>query len=407
MRLSVTLSTLVRVSAALVMIGAAVLYAWMKPIWDWDVIPYLYIAKMLAGGGGYVHAHAWVYDMINQLPAAVVHDLRAREHFREIVANSPLSLAQLAGFYEARQGYIGLLAILIKLHIPPFTAIQLLNAGGQILLGFMVWRWLQHMPLRGPYTRQIGISVCLAIILAFPSVMKVARWSNPDGLVAATYLAGAYLLWKQSSWWAVCAFMMVALKPTTIVFFLPLGGWFAWHRRWQDLMYWIGIGVVAGWLLGTYGHYSLTQLWHHTFIGAMAYPEKWPASQPVLHFYIYEKFAFYLEIMRMRMGGLHGRDMVLFVVFGVCSVYAVAKKQGLAMMLAGGIALHVLLFPGFWERLVVGPVLALVLMVVCKRDYMSAPAFSSRQKLAKPTGYVRDKRETNRIINESSDHRPL
>jgi hypothetical protein len=334
--------------AAWAVVAAALAYAVLKPIWDWDVIPYLFLAKML-GGVGVAEAHGWVYGVVAGMPEHWRADLLGREEFRQIVARDPESLRQVSRFYAERLGYYGLVAGLMKV-FGPLGAVQVVNALGQVVLGGTVWAWLRRLRL-GWW----GVLV-LAVVLAFPSVMKVARWSNPDGLVAGLLVLGVYLaVFRRDGWFGVAWLAMVMLKPNTALWVAPLGVLWLWRRDWGRVAMLALVGVMAGLLHFGLPPYGLILSLKHAFVGAYAYPE-------TVH--LGWDFGFWLTCLSERMLGLHGRDLLVFGVFVVSAGLALARggQRGVALALLVGVVAQVLAFPGFWERLYIGPVLAMGLL---------------------------------------------
>lgn len=334
--------------AAAAVVAAALVYAVLKPMWDWDVIPYLFLAKM-SEGVGVLEGHRWVYAVVFSMPDYWRADLLGREEFRQVVAHDPESLRQVSRFYAERLGYYTLVAGLMKI-FGPLGAVQMVNGVGQVMLGGTVWAWLRR--LRAGWW---GVLI-LAVVMACPSVMKVARWSNPDGLVAALLLLGVYLsVVRQGGWFGLAWLTMVLLKPNTALWVAPFGVLWLWRRDWQRVAMLVPVGVMAGLLHFGLPPYGLVLSLKHAFVGAYAYPERVPAGWDS---------GFWLTCLSERMLGLHGRDVLLFGLFLLAGGLALVRPtvRGPALALLVGVAAQVLVFPGFWERLYVGPVLAMALL---------------------------------------------
>lgn len=356
------------VAAAIVVMAAAV-YALLKPIWDWDVIAYLALAKQL-GGADWASVHSWTYETIRLLPDYWRFDLLGREMFRETVARDPEALRQVSAFYAERFGYYGVLRALMMVGVPALVGIQLLNGVALGFLARVVWAWLKKA-----YTSW-GAVVGLAVVLFFPSVMKVLRWSNPDGLVAACYVAGIYAWIEGKVRWSYAAFgTMVLFKPNTLLWVAPLVLIRAWERNWSAAWSLALIVVAAAAVHAILPHYSPMVGWHHTFVGAFAYPEelRLPFSSD-----------FYVHLLKARMLDLHGRDLLLFILMWLSLALLIwrggQQRALLALAIVSGVGVQVLIFPGFWERLYVGPVLALVLLAT---PCLTGPTWAKAYKLGK------------------------
>jgi hypothetical protein len=147
---------------------------------------------------------------------------------------------------------------------------------------------------------------------------------------------------------------------------LPWGVGVGGEWEWGKAVLLAGLGLIAVEIHQLLPGYGVMMLWKHTFEGAMAYPEGVKMAFD---------FPSYLGWLEARMLGLHGRDLLLFgamwgaVILIGLQDYRVTGLQGevrerrlLAWALVAGVMLQVMVFPGFWERLYVGPVLALVLL---------------------------------------------
>lgn len=326
-------------------------YALLKPIWDWDVIPYLFLAKQVLGAT-VVEAHGWIYAQVQALPEFWRNDLLTREDFRTVMAADPQALQRVMPFYQERVGYYGALAGLIGLGIPALWAVQGLGLVALALLGGVVWAWGKRI------FPAWGALVLLAVVLAFPSVMKVVRWSNPDGLVAALYVLGVYAwLRGRLNLWTLAWLAMVLLRPNSAVLLLPLGFLQLWDREWNKATSLALIGLVAIEMHLLWPGFGLTVLWQYTFVGAVDHPETLRVPFD---------FSAYLGWLEARMLGLHGRDLLLFVAMwaslGIIGWKGNRRLQMFSVALVAGVLAQVLVFPGFWERLYVGPVLSLVLL---------------------------------------------
>lgn len=364
-----------RDGCAVGLIAAALLYAAVKPIWDWDVIPYLFLAKQ-ALGFGVVEAHGWVYAQVQALPEVWKLDLLDREEFRQTLAADPEALRQVSRFYAERVGYYGLLAGLMGLGIPAFWAVQGLGMVALAGIGTLVWVWAKRI------FPGWGALVFLATVLAFPSVMKVVRWSNPDALVALCYLLGVFLWLRrveerrsrgaEGDWWVLAWLAMVVLRPNAALWLAPLGLGMLLRREWNTAYGLALVGVVAGALHHIFPPYGAMVSWRHAFERAIPYPAV--AEAPF-------EMTYYLHWLRERMLDLHGRDLLLFMLMWVCLGLIGWRESRdnvrLAGLLAAGVLLHVLAFPGFWERLYVGPVLVMVLLAtpcavrgICGKAYL-------------------------------------
>lgn len=350
-----------RVLTAAALCACALAYALLFPIWDWDLIPYIYLAHTLLGDTP-AAAHAAAYAAVAQLPETTQTALLTKEAFRQTVAQNPQSLQQVSAFYADRVGYYGLLAGGISLGLSPLIAIQLLNLLGQCVLALAVAAWVR--------LRTWGYVLGFGLFLFFPSVMKIARWSNPDGLVAGLFVAVMYGLTHVSKLSArgqaglvgAGVLAMVVLRPNMVCILLPVAVAFGVLRQPLKatlLAAGVGAGGLVHLLLPGYG---LPVLWEHTFTGAFAFP-----ADVTVSFHV----ASYLYLLAGRMADLHGRDLLL-AVMAIGSATGVVwrgntEQKILTFALLVGLALQFMLFPALWERLILAPVLVCGLLAIQAR----------------------------------------
>ena len=350
---------------AFVLLIIACCYAWAKPMWDWDVIPYLALAKATQGLD-WPAAHAWVYAWVNTLPEAWRTDLLGREFYRSAVASDVESLRQVSVFYQARIGYYGLLGWLNSLGIEAKHAVQGMNMVGQIMLGGTVWMWMRRQVTGRRLQVTDGLWMLFYAFMLFnPTVMKLARWSSPDGLVAACYVLGMYLLVMHRTRWAGLAWLvMVLLRPNTVLWLAPVGVWAMFQARFMVLPL-LGVGGVAMGLNHLFPNYPLAVVWQHTF----GFPYVYPMGVSLDW-----GWEVYRTTWLNRLSQLHGRDLVVWVIMFASLVWLWAKQapnRWLAASVVAGGCLQVLAFPAFWERYFAGLAVVMVLL--------ATPCFCTRK----------------------------
>lgn len=337
---------------AVALLLAACVYAFAKPTWDWDVIPYLALARHWTDAD-WASVHAWVYSLIDGLPMAWRQDLAGRDAYRWTLTADSEALRQTVVFYQARIGYTLPLAGLALAGVPALLAVQLLNLLGQAVLGGTVWLWLRRLEMK------VWVALPLFAFLLFnPTVMKLARWSSPDGLVAASFVLGAYLLlYRRDLWWVVAWAAMVMFKPNTVLLLAPVGVW-AWVCFRPAVVPLLGLAFLGALLLWIWPNYPLGVLWLHSFAAPMPRPAE-AGELPGA--------GFYARTLLARIGGLHGRDLLVWAAMAASTAVLAlwkAPTRGFALAVLAGCAMQIAIFPAFWERYFAGPLVALVLLAV-------------------------------------------
>lgn len=346
--------------AALLLLLAAMAYAALKPMWDWDLVAYLGLAKAWSSTD-WVDIHAWVYSLVETLPPSIRDDFLARDVYRAAVATDPEALRQAAGFYQARIGYTGLLAGLMALGMPVLLAVQGLSLVGQALLGGLMWLWLK----RGHWPYWVVLPA-YAFLLFNPTVMKLARWSSPDGLVAAMLVLGLYLMLRNNRWWLAAFVAMVLFKPNAILFLAPVGLWALVYRR-DIAVPLLGLAALAGAILLVFPNYPMAVLWEHGFGSPFAHPAT--AAEALKAGTVSAAWAtpgYNWELLQARTMGLHGRDLIVWLLMAGSVAFCWMRRGMcpalLASALFAGACLQILLFPAFWERYFAGIAVAVLLL---------------------------------------------
>lgn len=346
--------------AALALLLAAMLYAVLKPMWDWDIITYLALAKAY-GTPSWGDIHAWVYALVDQLPNR--HDMLARDVFRAGVATDPEGLRQNTGFYQARIGYTGLMAGALALGLPILGFVQALSLAAFGLLAVVMWRWLKttHWPAWATL-------LVFAFLIFNPTVMKLARWSSPDGMVAALLVLGLYLFLRNNRGWMLAWGAMLFFKANAIIFLAPVGVWALVYRRDAALPL-LGLAAVAATILFFYPNFPMAVLWEHGFGEPFIHPAS--AAEALKAGVATEAWAsrvYDWELVQARLLRLHGRDLLVWLAMagsvGFCWVWRGPRLASLATALFVGACLQILLFPAFWERYFAGVAVGLLLLAM-------------------------------------------
>jgi hypothetical protein len=373
---------------AMALLFAAMLYAAWKPMWDWDVIAYLALAKAWSVSN-WGDIHVWVYGLVDQLPNRI--DLLNRDVYRAAVATDPEALRQNVGFYQARIGYTGLLAGLMGLGVPALLAVQGLSLLGQALLGTVMWRWMKtaHWPAWGAL-------LVYAFLLFNPTVMKLARWSSPDGLVAALLVLGLFLLLRHNRGWMVAWAVAVLFKPNVVLFLAPVGLWALAYRR-EAALPLVGLAGLASLILFFFPNFPMAVLWEHGFGTPFAHPAT--AAEAYRAGTISAAWGapgYKWVILEARVLGLHGRDLVVWAIMAasVAACWALRDRRvaWLASALFVGACGQIVLFPAFWERYFAGIAVCVLLLAMAGNPISPlklSPTFAIQHKPTKPNRSTR------------------
>lgn len=340
----------------------AAVYAWLHPVWLWDVIPYLALAKTWLGSS-WPEAHGWVYEWVRTLPDFWREDLLQAHMHRVSVAADPESLRQLADFYHMNAGYPVLLAGLMAVGLGAGTSVQLVSLLAQALLGGTMYLWLRPRMLDAHGWRRAGWWLVWAVFLFNPFTLLSAQLSTPDGLAAGCLAAGVLTALRGHTRTAGILWMAAVLvRPLTGMGLLPLLVWALRCRR--DLLPML-VAPLAVALLLAFGvdTYPLSVVWQHSFGFPYTYPQgvtlQW---EPEL----------FESTYMARLAEISAYDVAMWLAMGLATARMWMKDmphRGLTTLLVACCMLQTLVFPSFSARYFAPLALAvLVLWLAPPRD---------------------------------------
>jgi hypothetical protein len=165
------------------------LYAFKKPLYNWDMIAYMAITV------GYDHPdpnyiHDTVYNIVKQqLPGPVFSQLTdGGIEYRKRMAGKSDEFYRQMPFYSVKPLYTGLIYIFYKTGIPLIQATVLPSLMGYLLIGLLLISWIKRY-LELP----IAMAFCLLIMFSAP-MWEIARSSTPDCLSTFLLLSALYCI---------------------------------------------------------------------------------------------------------------------------------------------------------------------------------------------------------------------
>ena len=170
------------------------LYAFKKPLYNWDMIAYMGITV------GYGHAdpnyiHDTVYNIVKQqLPGPVSNQLTdGGIEFRKRMAENPNEFYQQMPFYSVKPLYTGFIYAFYKIGIPLIQATVLPSLIGYLFIGLLLISWIKRY-LEMP----IALAFCLLIMFSAP-MWELARSFTPDCLSTFLLLCALYCILETKS----------------------------------------------------------------------------------------------------------------------------------------------------------------------------------------------------------------
>lgn len=189
--------------------------AWMRPIANWDMLPYAALALPEARGGDAAVVHARAYALVREhVTEAQWADLTAVGRYRVVQAHQPEAFVSMFPMYEVKGGFIGLVRAATAL-TDPVTAMRSFSLAAAIaLFAAVAWTFWR-----------LGALHLLALTLPVMSALGVvdqASLSGPDLISSAlTVWAVALMLVSGQTRPPVAALCLlvaaVALRPDMLV----------------------------------------------------------------------------------------------------------------------------------------------------------------------------------------------
>jgi hypothetical protein len=176
-------------SLYLMAIFFAGLYAFKKPLYNWDMIAYMAVVI------GYDHpypnyVHDTVYTIVKQqVPGQIASQLTdGGIEYRQRMAEYPGEFYRQMPFYTVKPLYTRFIYFLYKVGVPLIQATLLPSLFGYLLLGLLLIFWTKRY-LNFP----VAITFCLLVMLSAP-LWEIARSSTPDCLSAFLLLSSMYCI---------------------------------------------------------------------------------------------------------------------------------------------------------------------------------------------------------------------
>ncbi len=340
--------------------------AWRAPTWGWDILGYAGAVEE-ASGADPAAIHGKVYAELDQLaPAEVANDLRQGIAYREQVSSDPHAFHAQLRFYRGRVVYIGLLAGLENLGLPPLRGAFLISVVAGLVFGLLLALLL--MRLLPP-----SLAVVAALLVTYwGGGREVMSMATPDMLASAFLLGGVLALFEVRSPWVAVSLFVLALGTRADHIFLvgPLLLWasiFPGARGEKISRGELSTALVlcAGtfWLC-TAGRdtYSWWTVFHHTFIEYMAFPTR---DVPEIDLGLAVSRALRsLPMFKALQPLVYGLVAASACVLGWRLDRFRSRSTTLGLLVLAAMLLHFALFPALWPRLML-PYWTLALVGLC------------------------------------------
>jgi hypothetical protein len=257
----------------LVLVAAAT----SKPSYNWDMLAYVGVAKIMQGETvSEAHAHTYA-EARATLPDSVYSLLATSDAYRATVAADTQSFREQLPFYTVKPAYPALIAVFESQGINGIQASVLISRLSVALLSVVCCIWLTY------YFRTLPAAVLACLLVSTPYVFGLCRYSTPDALSSLMILTASLALANQRRFSAVAIAalaMAVLCRPDSIVFTVVASA--VWSILYPEqriraavaIALGVGIYAIETRLAGSYGWLTLTA----QSFGEL--PNPYPASHP-------------------------------------------------------------------------------------------------------------------------------
>ncbi len=339
--------------------------AYVDPMVDWDMLPYLAIALEFEESD-YKVIHERTYDLVREsVSDEGFEKLALREGYRSQMYARPDLFAQQLNFYRIKPLYILLLYSLMKLGMTPPTASVLVSVLSCVAISFIVAVWIRR------YYRGIEATIFWLLVIVAARVPEFAGLSSPDALGAFLTMLSLYLLLERSKVILSAAVLILAMfaRPDTATLALPLFAYLAFTNDKDLKLSFAKAGALAMTALVVYGGisyfadgYSWWTLFWHTFVGKIHAPEQF--DTPIsLSTYISAFARNISELTSYRFPYIVLLAFLTFVTTGAGLIRTSRYAHIVGLLLFVFVARFVL-FPAIYERFLIAHYLTIMLSFV-------------------------------------------
>jgi hypothetical protein len=273
-------SRVVRLALVGLIAAVAAFNVWRTPPrYNWDLLPYIAIAKSYDIASP-KELHRATYDLAEQrVPAERYRAMVLTEPYRVALARDSDLFAQVLPFYRVKPLYPFVLHLLDRAGIDPVLGGTWLSWLAYFAIAVLLGWWCgRHLP-------PLVTALCVPLVVSSGAVTGLSGWFSPDALSTLVMLAATILIVEghAKAGWPTMAFAVV-VRPDNLIFLGLFGLWALWRRLPNRA--WIVATMAAGCVLQLLenraaANYGWKLLFHNAMVQRVFRPAEF---QPVLDF---------------------------------------------------------------------------------------------------------------------------
>lgn len=232
-----------------VCIFPACLFAFRRPYYNWDMLPYMAIVlKLDQPQLSIKNIHAKTYHIAGlQVPDPEYGYLVQSPYREKMVKDAAAFYGQLP-FYTVKPLYIGMIYLLYKAGFSLTKSTVLPSIIAYFLMGLLLLYWLRKY-IKPPFSFPGSL-----LIMYTPFMINTARLSTPDAVSSLIFLGSFYFIIEKPSIIPLFVLLLLSVfaRLDNIVTCLIMLSFLFFIRKWQKRISLLQYGIMAGALVLCY-----------------------------------------------------------------------------------------------------------------------------------------------------------
>ena len=222
-----------------------------RPVYNWDLIPYIASAKALECSDP-IQIHSFAYSVIGKTSATRMYSISTTHVdslYRDSMRTDYSAFSYQLAFYKVRVLYILLIYLMFSVGINPVFATHFISAVSVFLatwILFLIGRDRFSIPLR---------YAILPIVLAF-GALQIAGLSTPDALAFLVVLSIIFFFYTDNPAIYVFSPLLVAVRTDLLILIVLLYLSLLLLKPAKKLLALVSLGISIGTFLILHWHYG-------------------------------------------------------------------------------------------------------------------------------------------------------
>lgn len=362
-----------------VCIFPACLFAFRRPYYNWDMLPYMAIVlKIDQPHLNVKDIHTLTYHIASQQVPGPEYGYLIQSTYRERMAKDAAAFYGQLPFYTVKPLYIGMIYLFYKTGFPLTKSTVFPSIIAYFLMGLLLLYWLRKY-IELPFSFLGSL-----LIMYTPFMISTARLSTPDAVSSLLLFAAFYFIIEKPSVILVFVFLQLSIfaRLDNIITSLLILSFLFIARKWQKRISLPQYGIMVGCLVLSY--FVITWFAVRPFGGNITYYPDF-ASTLNLAYQHHAGFSFkdYVALMYS-----HAITVVVYqhftffaflaflvIVPAFMNRYKIRFEQWFIVLLTFIILIRFIVFPDLEDRFYISFYLCILILLV--KQYTKRNVFSN------------------------------